>query len=133
MKPFALLLSALIPVAGQANPPEGLWLTEDQSVIIASGACEDGGATLCAILVGLKDETYAKWADDLCGLPIFWGLRAGTGQGRWESGKLLDPVTERIEALSVELRGPEMVLTGADGTSMIWRETQEQPTGCEDN
>lgn len=130
MKAVAPLLFGLIPQIALAQPPEALWLTADRSVIIATGACETSASELCAVIVGLKDDDLAKWAHELCGLPVFWGLRPGSVEGRWDNGQLLDPATQKASALTVTVRDREMVLSVKDGGALTWRKTEEAPTGC---
>lgn len=130
MKPLLYVMAMASPHIALAQPPEGLWLTHDQTAIIATGACETGSPELCAMIVGLKDQSLTQWAEQLCGLPIFWSLQPAAN-GRWVNGQLLNPATQEISALSVSINDRAMVLTVADGNSVTWQRTQERPEGCE--
>lgn len=130
MKSVAACLVALAPQAVAAEPPEGVWLTEDRSVIVATGACEEGLDTLCGIIVGLQNDSYAPWADQLCGLPLVWDLKP-EGGGRWGGGQVLNPSTEQTAPITAQITARTIALRGRDGTSSTWQRTQKRPVGCE--
>ena len=128
--PFVLIMVAQ---TASAQPPEGLWLSQDQSVILASGACGNDSPNLCAIIVGLKDDSLRRWSDAFCGLPIFWDLQPGETQGAWINGQLLGPATERVTPVNLTVNTSQIFLSPSTGGTIIWQKTDEEPSDCGGN
>lgn len=121
------------PPLQNISPPsaaEALWLTEDRSLIIASGACAAGSSDLCGVIVGINDPEMKIWAPDICGLPIFWDLKSDAEKNKWRNGRILDLVTLKEHQLSAHITPGWLVLHIKDQTPIHWQETTLSPVGC---
>jgi hypothetical protein len=112
------------------TPPEALWLTQDQSLTVASGACAAGSNNLCAVIVGINDPKIRIWATEICGLPIFWDLKRNTETSDWSNGRILDLETLQDHPLNVTVTPGWLVLHISDQAPIHWRETTASPVGC---
>ena len=116
--------------ASAQTPPEALWLTEDQALTVASGACAEGSNSLCAIIVGLNTPEVRAWADEICGLPIFWDLVPEAETGSWKNGRILDLETQRTYPLGVTVTSRRLSLHIARLAPIHWQMTTTPPVGC---
>jgi uncharacterized protein (DUF2147 family) len=114
-----------------AEPPEGLWLAEDRSVMIAAGACEPGSAEFCGIIVGIEAPGLASYAKDLCNLPLLWGFTEAA-PGRWEGGELLDPETGKTHPVELRITPTALEVMAEGSTFLTWTRTLDYPQGCPD-
>lgn len=112
-------------------PPEALWLTEDQSLIIASGACAEGSIDLCGMIVGINDPKLIIWATEICGLPMFWDLKPDAEQNDWRHGRILDLVTLKEHPLIANFSSGVLVLHVRGQAPIHWQETSLLPVGCD--
>lgn len=112
-------------------PPEALWLTYDQSLTVASGACAVGSINLCAVIVGINDPKIRVWAPEICGLPIFWDLKPNVETSDWRNGRVLDLETLKDHPLNVTLTSGWLVLHISDQAPIHWQETTASPVGCD--
>ncbi|MCV0424775.1 MAG: DUF2147 domain-containing protein [Roseibium sp.] len=134
-----LLLASVVP--GQADTPvEGFWITEDESLVVATGACEEGSSELCGIIVGVpgatRDAALSRYKSQLCGLPILWDLKWAPQADRWVEGKILDPETEKIYDLSATFKGPVLQLQVSNdqsgrGLSLTWQSISKFDEVCQ--
>jgi hypothetical protein len=116
---------------GLPTPPEALWLTQDQSLTVACGACAAGSISLCAVIVGINDPKIRIWAPELCGLPIFWNLKPNAKTGDWSNGRTLDLETLEDHPLNVTVTPGRLVLHISDQAPIYWQETTVPPIGCD--
>ncbi|MES0882692.1 DUF2147 domain-containing protein [Roseibium sp. SCP14] len=131
------LLSSLPAIA--KSPPEGFWLTEDKTIAVALGACEEESSKLCGIVSGLpgaaSDAELARYKSQLCGLPVLWNLQWASEGERWERGKILDPETEMVYDLQASIKGSLLVLqiigeNGKPGETMTWQKITTFKEAC---
>ena len=111
-------------------PPEALWLTQDLSLTVASGACAVGSINLCAVIVGINDPKIRIWAKDICGLPIFWNLKPNAETNDWSNGRILDLKTLQDRPLNVTFKSDLLILRVSDQAPIYWHETTVSPVGC---
>jgi hypothetical protein len=102
-------------------PPEALWLTQDQSLTVASGACA----------VGINDPKIRVWATEICGLPIFWHLKPNAETSDWSNGRILDLETLQDHPLNVTVTSGWLVLQISDQAPIHWQKTTVSPVGCD--
>jgi hypothetical protein len=120
-----------IALGSPLTPPEAFWLTQDQSLTVASGACAGGSISLCAVIVGINDPKIRIWATELCGLPIFWNLNPSAETGDWSNGRTLDLETLEDHPLNVTVTPGRLVLHIRDQEPIYWQETTVPPIGCD--
>jgi hypothetical protein len=120
-----------IALGSPPTPPEALWLTQDQSLTIATGACAAGSISLCAVIVGINDPKIRIWATELCGLPIFWNLNPNAETGDWSNGRSLDLETLEDHPLNVTVTPDWLVLHISDQAPIYWQEATVPPIGCD--
>jgi len=113
------------------KPPEALWLTQDQSLTVASGACAVGSISLCAVIIGINDPKIRVWATEICGLPIFWDLKPNAKTSDWSNGRILDLETLQDHPLNVTVTSGWLVLNISDQAPIHWQETTVSPVGCD--
>jgi uncharacterized protein (DUF2147 family) len=131
---LALLLAAVLATPARAAGPEGNWLTEDRSGVIAIAPCEAG---LCGRIVGMSEPrrpdgsvSTDKQGHPMCGLTILHA--APDGPGRW-SGEITNPdtgtawhCTLSLDAAGhLRLRG--YVLLPLFGQTQTWTRTAAPP------
>jgi hypothetical protein len=116
---------------GSFKPPlEALWFTHDQSLTVASGACAAGSNNLCAVIVGINDPAIRIWANDICGLPIFWDLMPEVETGHCNNGRILDLETLQTHPLNITVTLDTLILHISDHTTIHWQPPTVLPSGC---
>lgn len=103
-----------VALGSPKTPPEALWLTQDQSLTVASGACAAGSISLCAVIVGINDPKIRICAMELCGQPIFWNLKPNAETSDWSRGRTLDLETLQDHPLNVTVTSGWLVLHISD-------------------
>jgi hypothetical protein len=112
------------------TPPEALWLTQDLSLTVASGACGVSSISLCAVIVGINDPSIRIWATEICGLPIFWELLPEAETSDWNNGRILDLETLQNHSLKVSVTSGWLILHISDQAPIQWQQTTVLPVGC---
>lgn len=127
---MTILSAALIAMAAEPASIDGVWLTEDESVAVGVGACEEDGETRCGVIVALPGSNEDADKEELCGAPVIWGLSYSERRERWQDGKILDAETEKTYQVRVERSGDNIQLRAYEGTpafgeTLIWTPVDE--------
>jgi uncharacterized protein (DUF2147 family) len=140
---FALIapLQAGAQNTAQKDEVLGHWLTDDGALIIEVTACEEGTDYLCGFIRALpgagRDPELAKYASELCGLPLLSNLGYNENKKRWDGGEIFDPESEQLYDVHIQAKKKNLIVRAYDGRERMG-ETYKWPTvpastlGCDD-
>ncbi len=135
----AVILGLVLAAApASAGTPLGLWINQQQTVVVRVAPCETG---LCARIVWLakpyrKDGTLKRDAGQpRCGLTVVRDWQPGDG-ATWGPGTIYDPASgttyrgrlRLVDADILAVRG--YVLLPALGRTLLWRRVASVPGPC---
>ena len=143
----AVLLAAAFPAL--ADPAVGRWVTIDDETGAKKSVVEiqvsDKGELQGTIIEILRSEDKGKLCDKcpddfknkpVEGLTFMWGLK-NDGEGKWESGQILDPKSGKVykSQLKVAEDGQTLTVRGYIGVSWIgrsqtWQKFQAEETAA---
>lgn len=121
MRAFVFVLALCTPLVGlaDAQSPEGLWRTE----AVKNGAYVDVRIAPCGeALCGVIEAAHNTTRGDLVGEKLIEGM-VPDGQGRWDSGTIVAPDTEKTYAGSMWMEGAGLKVRGCVAMlcrSQVW-------------
>ncbi len=139
---FALFvpLQAAAQNASAREQVLGHWLTDDGALIIEVTACEEGSELLCGFIRALpgagRDPALAKYASELCGLPLLSNLSYNENKKRWDGGEIFDPESEQLYDVHIQAKKKNLFVRAYDGRERMgetykWPIVPASTLGCD--
>jgi len=102
---------------------QGHWMTEDSALVVEITACEEGSSVLCGFiraLPGAKTDTeLARYAAELCNLPLLSNLTLDEAKSRWSGGDIFDPETEQMYAVYIQRKPDHLKVRAFEGSEWM--------------
>ena len=119
---------------------QGFWLTEDGEAVVEITSCAETSDLLCGFISALptadQDPELAKYADNLCGLPLLSNLSYNDQKERWEGGQIFDPESEQLYDVFILVDGATLKVRAFEGResfgeTLNWKPSEETRSGCQ--
>jgi len=109
----AAALGLIAATSALADPVEGIWKTEVDDGAYAHVTMAPCGAKLCGVISRTFNST-GEYKSTSIGKKIVWDMQA-KGSGRYKSGKIWQPSTEKVYKSKMALNGNSLQISGCVG------------------